>query len=95
MKITLPLSFLLCLPAMAMAKQSPPGALLLRGSQQGQQAVDVDAEAEAEAGQRSLTKSGKTPSSKKKSKKKKKKSKKKKKKSKTVHSSPNSRRSLK
>ena len=44
MKITLPLSFLLCLPAMAMAADSAP--LLLRGALQDQ-AVDVDADAEA------------------------------------------------
>ena len=48
MKITLPLSFFLCLPAMAMAKESPPDAdaVLLR-------AVDT------EAGQRRLAKSAK------------------------------------
>eukprot|EP00984_Skeletonema_dohrnii_P018101 scaffold8359_cov75-Skeletonema_dohrnii-CCMP3373.AAC.1 len=41
MKITLPLSFLLCLPAMAMATDSAP--LLLRGALQDQ-AVDAEAE---------------------------------------------------
>mmetsp|Transcript_29963 Transcript_29963/g.45335 ORF Transcript_29963/g.45335 Transcript_29963/m.45335 type:complete len:113 (-) Transcript_29963:288-626(-) len=42
MKITLPLSLLLCLPAMAMAADNAP--LLLRGALQDQ-AVDADAEA--------------------------------------------------
>eukprot|EP00984_Skeletonema_dohrnii_P033812 scaffold31634_cov80-Skeletonema_dohrnii-CCMP3373.AAC.6 len=41
MKITLPLSSLLCLPAMALAADS--ATLLLRGAQQGHQAVDDEA----------------------------------------------------
>ena len=48
MKLSLPLSFLLCLPAMAIADENSPGAALHRALQ------DQAVHAEAEPGQRQL-----------------------------------------
>ena len=52
MKLSLPLSFLLYLPALATAEESSPDAPLLRALQ------DQAVHAEAEAGQRQLSKYG-------------------------------------